>query len=401
MPRMATGRLCPNGYGQAATRRTVSARTATRPDGYPPGRLRPGRLQPGRLQPGRLRPGRLRTRTGTARTVTASRASRRRPRPGSSDDGLRRTGGRGPRSRSGPPRSGRAVAAAARRDADGPVPGRGRDRRGGDRVPGRPRDQERGGNAASGTSTPGATATAAGRPARGYVLKQAARWATYPLNKPAASQALRRDEGQSAPITEPAGGHQGGQAGQVGDRHLRHGTSSSRGLAELQGPGLHRLRRHLQPGERDQARPEAPGVHARGEAGPARRADGVRLQHLERRARRASACGPPRPPSASSSTTTTGSPAKVAGFGQARPQGAGRGGGPAPNRLTCREQTRSHRAAFPVRARRGRRAALRALGEGRLLHRGRELRRPRVLPSSSRRRTSPVPCTSATPSTTR
>src|SRR6185312_15887903 len=51
------------------------------------------------------------------------------------------------------------------------------------------------------------------------------------------------------------------------------------GVIQLQGPGLRRLQRHLQPYEPDEPRPEEPEVLAGGERGPARRQDGVRLQH--------------------------------------------------------------------------------------------------------------------------
>ena len=79
---------------------------------------------------------------------------------------------------------------------------------------------------------------------------------------------------------------------------------------------------------------------------------------------------------------------EVPGLRYLGPGGQGRRGGPrlaAPRlssqgrRLTCREQTRPHRPAPPVRARRGGRPALRTLGKGGLLHPGPHRRRPRVL----------------------
>ena len=108
-------------------------RCAWLPPGWlPAGPVRPGPVRPGPLRPGSLRPGR----------GTASRASSSRP--------VRVTtmttsppAGRAVAVALGPAAFWPRVTAAARRGADGPVPGRGRRRRGRDRVPRHPADQER------------------------------------------------------------------------------------------------------------------------------------------------------------------------------------------------------------------------------------------------------------------
>ena len=111
--------------------------------------------------------------------------------------------------------------------------------------------------AAAGSSTPstGTTASTGPNGTNGYVFTQAAKVGTsFPLNKTATKAFTPAAVNQSTPIADEIKAKGYGKPGKRHGRRLRPDAGHVHHVQRLQGHRLLRLRRHLQPEVRDQAR---------------------------------------------------------------------------------------------------------------------------------------------------